>query len=201
MIFHGVQIDLTFCQLKEGYQTMNDVTDKDFQNQDNINKLSAACERSLNGRNVTEWILDYFSDKQKLQVFRDTLRCIKLFALNQGIYSNVLGYLGGIAWALLLTKICMLYPNYNVNRLLERFFFYYHQWPWLELPVLVEETDSNSDTEENYINDKMKIITPIAPFYNSTHNVSISTLKVIENRLKHGYNTMKLIFSAKVQPE
>lgn len=44
----------------------------------------------------------------------------------------------------------------------------------------------------------MKIITPISPFYNSTHNVSISTLKVIETRLKYGYNTMKLIFSGKV---
>ena len=46
----------------------------------------------------------------------------------------------------------------------------------------------------------MKIITPISPFYNSTHNVSISTLKVIEDRLKQGYNTMKLIFNNKCPP-
>ena len=35
-----------------------------------------------------------------------------------------------------------------------------------------------------YQNDIMKVITPISPFINSTHNVSVSTLKVIETRLK-----------------
>ena len=81
MIFHGIQIDLTFCQFKGDHTSLEGITDEDFQNQENINHLSRHSERSLNGRNVTEWILNYFSDPQKLQIFRDTLRCIKLFAL------------------------------------------------------------------------------------------------------------------------
>jgi len=41
----------------------------------------------------------------------------------------------------------------------------------------------------------MKIIIPVNPFINSTHNVSTSTLFIIETRLKWGYNTMIKIFN------
>jgi len=127
MLFHGVQIDLTFC--KYIGKCLKKVTNEDFQKQENLKNLENASCRTLSGKNAIEKILSQFKDENRLQIFRQTLRCVKLFALNQGIYSNVFGYLGGISWAILLTRICKLYPNYHVNRLLERFFFFYHQWP------------------------------------------------------------------------
>ena len=41
-----------------------------------------------------------------MDVFRETLQFVKLWAKNKGIYNNMMGYLGGISWAILVAKIC-----------------------------------------------------------------------------------------------
>ena len=62
--------------------------------------------------------------------FKTTLRCIKLWAKNRGIYSNILGYLGGVAWGILVAKICIIFPNLEPNKLLCNFFRFYYEWQW-----------------------------------------------------------------------
>ena len=82
-----------------------------------------------------------------VQVFRDALRCIKLWAqsqyinfipcctvmrvlvyLERAIYSNVNGFLGGVAWALLVARICQLYPNATSGAIVSRFYIIMYQW-------------------------------------------------------------------------
>ena len=41
-----------------------------------------------------------------MDAFRETLQFVKLWAKNKGIYNNMMGYLGGISWAILVAKIC-----------------------------------------------------------------------------------------------
>jgi poly(A) polymerase len=80
-----------------------------------------------------------------VNVFRDALRCIKLWAsrknartcalsllnphvIGRAIYSNVNGFLGGVAWAMLVARICQLYPNAVAGAIVSRFFIIMYQW-------------------------------------------------------------------------
>jgi len=40
------------------------------------------------------------------QIFRDSLYVIRFWAKQKGLYSNVLGFLGGIHYAIMVAKVC-----------------------------------------------------------------------------------------------
>jgi len=49
-------------------------------------------------------------------------------ASDRGIYSNVIGFLGGVSWAILVAKVCQLYPKAGLATLLEKFFIVFSEW-------------------------------------------------------------------------
>jgi poly(A) polymerase len=60
--------------------------------------------------------------------FRLALRCIKLWAKNRGLYSNVLGYLGGVTWAMLVARICIDNPGMPTFKIIDTFFRFYSNY-------------------------------------------------------------------------
>jgi len=129
-----------------------------------------------------------------IENFRTTLICIKKWAQARGVYSNVMGFLGGVAWALLTARICQLYPRALPSTLVTRFFRIYTQWPW-PAPILLTNIEDGGPLSRKVWNPRintkdrqhlMPIITPAYPSMNSTYNVSESTKKILLKEFNRG---------------
>jgi poly(A) polymerase len=101
----------------------------------------------------------------------------------RGIYSNVFGFLGGVSWAILVARVCQLFPNAAPASLLQRFFRLYTMWEWPK-PILLTNIEHieylglkvwDPLTDSGNRKDVMPICTPSYPSMNSTYNISIST--------------------------
>lgn len=51
-----------------------------------------------------------------------------LFLSERCIYSNSLGFLGGVSWAMLVARVCQLYPNAAPAVLVQKFFLVFSKW-------------------------------------------------------------------------
>ena len=110
-----VEIDLLCAplQMTRIPDKLNILEDRVLRNDDD------ATQRSINGVRVTDNIPSLVSS---IPNFRTVLRAVKLWAKRRQIYSNSMGYLGGVAWAILVARVCELCPNAAPSLLLSRFF-------------------------------------------------------------------------------
>ncbi|THH28420.1 hypothetical protein EUX98_g5765 [Antrodiella citrinella] len=182
----GIPIDLLMTRL--ALSSIPD--DLSLQDDDLLRNLDERCVRSLNGSRVTDEILRLVPN---VGVFRDALRCIKLWAQRRAIYSNVNGFLGGVAWAMLVARICQLYPNAIAGAIVSRFFIIMYQWKWPQ-PVLLKQIDDgplpvrvwNPKVYPADRSHRMPIITPAYPSMCATHNVTQSTQMIMTQEFKKG---------------
>jgi poly(A) polymerase len=197
LIIHGIDMDLLCVSLK--MDTIDPAgIDEELKTNDIFLKLvdttSTAARmgmiRSLNGKRVTDLLVEMLPQNSTcLDAFRLALRVIKLWAKARGIYSNILGYLGGISWAILLVHVCQLYPNADAAMLVFKFFFVYSHWNW-SCPIKLREVEDFPAypimqwNAARCAQDRMPILTPAYPCQNSAHNVTASTFTIIQNEFK-----------------
>ena len=115
-----IPIDMLFVRLVDGKKLgldhdhgvdASDASDSstenlrnEFQIEDEMLKgLDDASSRSLNGVRVAQYLLELIPDKK---AFRIVLKTVKQWAHVHGLYSNVLGFLGGVNWAILVAWVC-----------------------------------------------------------------------------------------------
>lgn len=170
-----------------------------------LRNLEPKCVRSLNGCRVTDDILDLVPNHTE---FKLALRAIKLWAKRRGIYSNVLGYLGGVSWAMLVARTCQLYPNATASTLVHKFFLVFSQWPWPKPMMLRNNSDDTGNLGfavwDPRLNPSdrfhlMPIITPSYPQQNSTFNVTTSTRAVMTDEFKHALEICDQISTGKTE--
>ncbi|KTF84560.1 hypothetical protein cypCar_00032081 [Cyprinus carpio] len=195
--FDGIEIDLLFARL--ALQSIPD--NLDLRGDSLLRNLDIRCIRSLNGCRVTDEILYLVPNKEN---FRLTLRAIKLWAKRRGIYSNMLGFLGGVSWAMLVARTCQLYPNAVAATLVHKFFLVFSKWEWPNPVLLKQPEDSNLNLPvwDPRVNPSdryhlMPIITPAYPQQNSTYNVSTSTRTIMSEEFKNGLTVTDEILQGK----
>ncbi|GJC95494.1 hypothetical protein ColKHC_04320 [Colletotrichum higginsianum] len=132
--FSGISIDLIFSRI-----AMLKQLPKDFNVQDSglLRGLDEAELRSLNGTRVTDEILSLVPEQA---TFKLALRAIKLWAQRRAIYANIMGFPGGVAWAMLVARVCQLYPKAASSVIVNKFFHIMRRWPWPQ-PVLLKQVE------------------------------------------------------------
>ena len=195
--FDGISVDLLYARLAVWVipEELDLSVDSVLQGLDEKSVLS------LNGCRVTEAIL---SIVPHVRNFQTTLRCVRYWAKLRGIYSNMAGFLGGINCAILVARVCQLYPNAVPSFLVSRFFKVYSQWKWPN-PVMLCPNQERSlglsfwDPRRNVRDrrDLMPIITPAYPYSNTSYNVSLSTLCVMKEEVERGKEICEAVEAGK----
>ncbi|MCJ1249635.1 polynucleotide adenylyltransferase [Trapelia coarctata] len=196
--FSGISIDLIFARL----QLPSVPLALDLKNNDLLRGLDEQDLRSLNGTRVTDEILELVPQQK---TFRTALRAVKLWAQRRAIYANIMGFPGGVAWAMLVARVCQLYPQATGSVIIGKFFRLMSRWSWPQ-PVVLKEIESGPLqvrvwNPKIYNGDRyhlMPIITPAYPSMCATHNITSSTKKIITRELERGGDLVDKIFTGQL---
>ncbi|KAJ5161954.1 polynucleotide adenylyltransferase [Penicillium capsulatum] len=191
----GISIDLIFGRLIVPSVPMN----LDLKNNDYLRGLDEKEVRSLNGTRVTDEILELVPQQK---TFRLALRAIKLWAQRRAIYANIVGFPGGVAWAMLVARVCQLYPQATGSAIVGKFFRIMNKWAWPQ-PVMLKPIEDGPLqmkvwNPKIYHGDRfhlMPIITPAYPSMCATHNISMSTKTVLLRELNRGGDIVEKIYA------
>ncbi|TYZ65435.1 hypothetical protein PybrP1_011714 [[Pythium] brassicae (nom. inval.)] len=160
--------------------------------------VDTATEKSLNGPRVTELMIKLTPNRES---FISVLRVVRRWAKRRGLYSNKMGYLGGVNWCILVCFINQLYPTAAPSTLLLRFFMVLANWKWPLAIQLCKTHDAKLGLEvwnANSGNNRyqvMPILTPAYPSMNSSFNVSTHTLAVMKDELKRALGIVQDILN------
>ncbi|KAI5191365.1 poly(A) polymerase [Nematocida sp. AWRm77] len=192
---HLIPIDLVFARL----DLPSIPRDIDLLDNKLLKHMDERCILSLNGNRVTDEILAVVPN---VMVFHKTLRFIKYWAQARSLYGHAYGYMGGVAYAITVAKICQMFPKAGSMSLIGKFFSTYSKWAWPQPVIIKEVPDCNYNLKVwnpklnlSQRNDKMPIITPVYPPICSTHNITISTLTVIKREFARSASIFESLIS------
>jgi len=194
--FKETEVDFTFARLNRT------VPEKEEKLMEELftESLDDRCLRSLNGYRATCEILNLVPD---VRVFQQSLRGIKLWGKMNGLYGNILGYLGGASWAILVARTCQEQAKkkdveHCPREVIFTFFQLFSSWKW-PAPVYIRQVIHQPNSAWNpSINPAdrdhaMPIITSSVPQMNSAVNINRPIQKYIQERMMDAHQTCNQI--------
>jgi poly(A) polymerase len=195
--YSDISIDLIFSRVMQKQLP----PDLDLRDSALLRGLDEAELRSLNGTRVTDEILALVPEQS---TFKLALRAIKLWAQRRAVYANIMGFPGGVAWAMLVARVCQLYPKAATSTIVNKFFLVIGQWRWPQ-PVLLKPIE-NGTLPVRVWNPKihkgdsfhlMPVITPAYPSMCATFNITRSSMAIIQQELRRGLKISEDIMMGK----
>ncbi|KAM0562675.1 hypothetical protein ACHAPJ_002365 [Fusarium lateritium] len=196
--YSGISIDLIFSRI---IQKQLSPEFKDLKDSGLLRGLDEAELRSLNGTRVTDEILTLVPEQS---TFKKALRAIKLWAQRRAVYANIMGFPGGVAWAMLVARVCQLYPKATPSVIVNKFFLVISQWRWPQ-PVLLKPIEGgplpvrvwNPRVYKGDTFHLMPVITPAYPSMCATFNITRSSMTIINRELKRALQISESIMVGK----
>lgn len=193
--FHFDQYDFDLLHAPLPYEDISIFDNKngtDILAYDNnlLRMIDSKTYLSLNGLRTTEKIMHLVPN---LQRYLDVLMIIKKWAKCRDIYSNIMGYWGGISWNIAAAKVCQMYDSNSetIERLVYLFFLVMDEWDW-KCPIMIapiEDYHYNPSLEpwnpNHTQNECMPVLTPAFPSKNSAYNVLRSTFYRMKQEFHH----------------
>jgi poly(A) polymerase len=184
MKYKGIEVDLTFARLNLA------IVDSKLESlaSDNLLKhLDEKTVRSINGTRVADALLALVPNQA---TYITVLRFTRHWAKQRGLYSNAIGFFGGITWAILSARVCQMYPNFTPLQICRKFFLVFARWNWSSPVTLCPITQSSEVGLMGFkvwnpkinASDRfhlMPIVTPSFPCMNSTYNVTETTRRIL----------------------
>ena len=192
MNYRGVEVDLTMARVvhattipMEETFLMKEIVSRD---------MEPECLRSLNGYRATCEMLTLVP---RPDIFRRVLRLVKIWAKKHGIYSQILGFLGGASWAILVAKACQLVGTEgrqdSLLYTIQRFFIIFSGWTWPD-PVYIKKVAGQCQTWDHC----MPIITSSLPQMNSAINISPANCWLIQAKCQEASHCLLNIRSCSI---
>ena len=187
--WEGVNIDLLFARLN----SPSVPADLDIDNDAVLDGVDSGTEKSLNGPRVTNLIAALVSGTpERYQTFLSVVRCVRKWAKARGLYSNKMGYWGGVNINIAVALCIQLYPNTSPASLLRKFFLVFRTWRWPNPVMLTKPHDAGLglqvwSPQAHNARQVAPIITPAYPAMNSTLAVSRQTLQIMHEEFCRGH--------------
>ncbi|KAI2612479.1 Poly(A) polymerase [Hypoxylon fragiforme] len=199
--YWGISIDLIFSRIATLKQ-FPPHGQLNLTNNEYLRGLDDRELRSLNGTRVTKEILNLVPEQS---TFRLALRAIKLWAQRRAIYANIIGFPGGVVWAMMVARVCQLYPKATSATIVTKFFQIMKAWQW-PIPVQLKSMDEgplnvrvwNPKVYKSDSYHLMPVITPAYPQMCATFNITHSTMSIIQRELERGFELTDKIRAGKL---
>lgn len=194
--FDGVSVDLLFARIHSRPVLSNDF---DIDDDAVLDGVDTATEKSLNGPRVTNLIAALVSSHaERYQNFLTVVRCVRKWCKARGLYSNKMGFWGGVNINIAVALVVQLYPNACAASLLRKFFLVFKSWRWPNPVILAKPHDpgyglsvwSGAATAEARLHNVAPMITPAYPAMNSSASVSRQTLQILIEEFSRAHDIM-----------
>ncbi|KAH7401380.1 hypothetical protein BKA66DRAFT_450322 [Pyrenochaeta sp. MPI-SDFR-AT-0127] len=199
---HGIPMDLQYCPATRVIERWTEF--RNLSADDPIFNMSMLSLRKLKPYRDLLYVQ---RTVPSLSTYRLAYRCIKLWAIQRGIYSSKFGYLGGIHITLMLSWVCKRISHdsglVSAADLIASFFHHYARFAWATDMVYDAFFNKNKPRYHRSAREPMVILGFHAPNSNVAHTATLPGLqtllkefKIAEERLSEPSITWESFFAA-----